>query len=346
MIRAVVAAPGQGTEVIDHALQAMGRPETFDDVFQKWTLANLLDGTPGADKDGLSYPDREVAVSPQDSLDSYPAERSDSVSQFGTDYIELLPPGGGDTLTVDFSGQAEVPVIAAPAHSGEGIWWSNRGDLADSTMTRKFDLTGVGSATLDFYIWLDTESDLDYGYVEFSTDGGATWDTLKGKYTSATNPNGTNFGNGFTGKSAEMTGADQNGWLHEQIDISKYMGKQAMIRFEYITDDGYNAGGVAVDDVSIPEIGYSDNAETDRPDGWQTSGFVRLADKLPQSYYLAVVKLKHDGFEVQPVAVSPDGKATVTIQGLGKDWDKAVLVVAGMTPHNIQPTDFSVQVHP
>jgi hypothetical protein len=350
VIRAVVAAQGQGTEVIDHALESLGRPERFADVFEKWVLANLLDGEQGADQAGLSYPDREVSVSAADSLSDYPVERTGTVSQFGTDYIEMLPPSGGDTLTVDFSGQKEVPVIAAPAHTGEGIWWSNRGDLADSSMTRKFDLSGVQSATLDFYIWLDTEIDLDYGYVEASTDGGVTWDTLKGRYTEATNPNGTNFGNGYSGKSVGRTGGDNNGWLHERIDISKYAGKQhpegTRLRFEYITDDGYNAGGVAVDDISIPEISYSDSAESDRPDGWQTAGFVRLADKLPQSYYLSVVKLKRAGFEVQPVAVSAEGKASVTVKGLGAEWDKAVLVIAGTTPHNIQQSSYSLKVHP
>jgi hypothetical protein len=119
-----------------------------------------------------------------------------------------------------------------------------------------------------------------------------------------------------------------------------------MLRFEYITDDGYNAGGIAVDDISIPEIGYSDSAETDNSDGWQTAGFVRLANKLPQTYYVAVVKEKAGGFEVQPVTVAPDGKASATIIGLGTDWDRAVLVIAGTTPHNIQQTSYSLNIHP
>ncbi len=104
--------------------------------------------------------------------------------------------------------------------------------------------------------------------------------------------------------------------------------------------------GVAVDDIGIPQIGYSDDAETDRPDGWQTAGFVRLADKLPQTYYMAVVKIKGGSFQVQPVTVSPDGKADITIDGLGTDWDKAVLVVSGTTPHNIQPASYSLKIQP
>src|SRR5205807_9485504 len=110
--------------------------------------------------------------------------------QFGADYIQLAAPANGSKLRVDFSGQKETPIIPAPAHSGSGIWWSNRGDLADTTMTRTFDLTGLDKATLDCYLWFDIEQDFDYGYIEASTDGGTTWDTLKGKYTTDTNPNG------------------------------------------------------------------------------------------------------------------------------------------------------------
>ena len=103
---------------------------------------------------------------------------------------------------------------------------------------------------------------------------------------------------------------------------------------------------MAVDDISVPEIGYSDSAESDSADGWQTAGFVRLADKLPQSYFLSVVKLKGNGFEVQPVTVTPGGKASVTVSGLGTGWDKAVLVIAGTTPHNILQANYSLKVHP
>src|SRR5205807_5870468 len=144
---------------------------------------------------------------------------------------------------VSFQGQSDIGVISSPAHSGSGLWWSNRGDVADPTMTRSFDLSKVSSATLSFYTWFDTEDTLDYAYVEMSTDGGIGWDTLKGAYTSSTNPNGTNFGNGYTGESSSKPDADSHGWLHEQIDLTPYAGKQVMLRFEYITDDGYNAQG-------------------------------------------------------------------------------------------------------
>ena len=342
-VRAVVAAPGQGADALDNALDNVGQSDSFLDVFRKWVIANLVDGLPGAKEAGLDYPDRPVEASPQLVLDTFPAEQSGDVAQFGADYIELQPPTGGD-LSVNFSGQAGTSVVPTTAHSGTAIWWSNRGDLADTSMTRRFDLRNLAAAILKFHIWFDVEADLDYGYVEASTDGGVTWDTLEGDHTTATNPNGTNYGNGYTGRSAERAGAEAGGWVPESIDLSPYAGKEVLLRFEYITDDGYNAQGIAIDDISIPELGYRDDAESDA--GWDYSGFVRVPNKLDQKYYLAVVKFKDVGFDVQQVEVAPSGEADFTIEdiGPGRTYSKAVLVISGTTSHVIQRADYQLSV--
>jgi hypothetical protein len=339
-IRSIVGADGKGPEAITRGLRDAGRTESFEDVFTQWVLANLLDGEPGAEARGLAYPDREASVSPSDTLSSYPTDRRATVSQHGVDYIELLP--GSGALEVEFRGQATTRVIAAPPLSGQSVYWSNRGDLSDSSMTRTFDLSGLSSATLEFGLWLDTEADLDYGYVMASSDGGKTWDTLKGSHTTDDNPNGTNFGNGYSGRSLAREGADDDGWLRERADLSPYAGGAVQLRFEYITDDGYNAGGIAVDDIEIPELGFMDDAESDA--GWQTAGFARVANELPQRYFLAAVtQAADDSFEVHEIEVAPDGTASFRIEG---GYTSAVLVVAGMTPHSIHPAEYNLSVQP
>ncbi len=346
IIHGVIAAPQPDMAAIDTALTGAGYSDRFVDVVKKWTLANLLDGQPGADAE-YSYPKLEVRVTPEVTFDSYPNGHSGQVSQFGASYVQLAAPKDGTgKLHVDFSGQKDISLIPSPAHSGSALWWSNRGDLADSTMTRSFDLSGLSSATLDCYLWFDIEQDFDYAYAEASTDGGTSWDTLKGQYTSDTNPNGTNYGNAYTGKSKDKQGADANGWVHERFDLSPYGGKKVMLRFEYITDDGYNVQGLAVDDVSIPELGYKDDAEGDT--GWQGDGFVRVDNKVPQSYYLAVVRFKNDGVDVRPVEVSPSGEASFDIDGIGPGgpYNKATLVIAGLTLHNIQHPTYELSVRP
>ena len=346
IIRAITVAPETDTRAIDSALASLGYKERFADVFKNWTLANLLDGQAGATS-AESYAKREVQASPQVVMDNYPTGHSGHVPQYGANYIEMIAPASGSgTLHVDFSGQKETPLIPAPALSGSNIWWSNRGDLMDTRMSHSFDLRNVGHATLNYNVWYGIEQDFDYAYAEVSTDGGANWDTLEGKYTSGSNPNGTNYGNAYTGNSKDQAGADANGWLHEAVDLSRYAGKEIMVRFEYITDDGYNAQGLGVDDISIPEIGYMDNAEGDT--GWQYEGFARVDNKLPQNYYLAVVRMSSSGLDVHPVEVDSSGNASFNIEGLGPGgpYSKAELVIAGMTPFNIQQPAYELSVRP
>ncbi len=116
------------------------------------------------------------------------------------------------------------------------------------------------------------------------------------------------------------------------------------MRFEYITDDGYNAAGFAVDALSIPEIGYSDDAESQN--GWQSAGFTQVSNALPQRYDLAAVKLGKGGFSVQPVTVDGDGKADFNIAGPSAEgsYSRAVLVISGMTNHTIQPTSYRLTI--
>lgn len=341
VLRDIVSAPGAGTGAIDDALAMLGKKEHFKDVFEQWSVANLVDGREAAAQAGLDYPDREVDISPHVKTDRYPREYEGNVSQFGTDYVELA---GTGALNVHFKGQAETGAIGTKAHSGSALWWSNRGDVSNMNMTRAFDLRTLKSATLNFYAWYDIEKTFDFAYVEVSTDGGVTWDSLQGKYTTTDNPNGTNQGNGYTGESKDQSGADANGWVMESMKLDQYAGKEVQVRFEYITDDGYNAQGFAVDDISLLELGYRDDAESET--GWQSTGFVRIHNSLPQRYYLAAVKLKTDGdgFDVQPVEVGPSGDVSFTIEGLGTTYDRAVLVIAGETPHTLLKASYTLGI--
>ena len=178
-----------------------------------------------------------------------------TVHQFAADYIEVDEPG-----TFAFDGAETVPLLADQPHSGSGQWWSARGDSIDTTLTREVDLTGVDSATLHFWTWFDIEKWYDYGYVEVSTDGGETWQVLPGRQTTEEDPVRQAYGPGYTGKSG---GGDTPEWVEESIDLSAFAGQKVLLRFEYVTDGGLNTPGWAIDDVSIPEIGLSDDAESD-----------------------------------------------------------------------------------
>ena len=340
-IRSVVSAPGEGTDAINNGLRAAGRSESFNDVFKQWALANLLDGQKGADAANLDYPDREVSVSVGAGITTYPDTQQGAISQFGTDYIEPESADGSRQYRSDRfhrrPGNLHYrtrSLMVAPASGGAIAATSLIPRLPAASICPPF------SRPLSIII---------SGLIQRRTSITATW---KPPPTTARHgtlcrvnirlppiPTAQTSVAAIQDVAATSSDADALGWLHETLDLSKYAGKQTLVRFEYITDDGYNAGGIGLDDISVPELAWKDDAESD-VGGWQASGWVRVANSLPQSYFLALVKYTaDDAFTVRPIEVSADGKASFTLDG---DYTRAILVVAGMTPYTIQKAHYTV----
>jgi len=337
-LRGVIADPANGPAGFDNALKAKGL--TFNDVFADWTIANLLDD-PALDVGRYGYRDLRVGTNIEIRHTRYPVQRQTSVYQYAADYIELRAPADQVVnATLTFTGAPTVKLVPNEPHSGKFQWWSNRGDDSDMTLTRALDLRGVTKATLRAWLWYDIEKDYDYAYIEVSTDGGKTWDILKGPRTTDTNPNGNSFGHAYTGKSGSVTAtpsppaprstpAATSEWVQETIDLAAYAGKQILLRFEYITDAVYTAPGLALDDVEIPEIGFRDDAET--CSGWIVEGFICSNNTIPQTFSVQIVKFgAQTTVEKLPLDASQRGQITLT--GLGKDFQRAMLVVSGLAP--------------
>jgi len=322
-LRRVVSHQANGAAGFEAILAEQGL--TFEDVFADWLIANYVDNVELADG---HYGYRDLAVGPAylDQIHTdYPAQRSTTVHQYGADYIELR--GEGD-LALTFAGSTQVKLVPNDSHSGKHLWWSNRGDNSNMTLTRAFDLTGLSQATLKAWLWYDIEQDWDYAYIEASTDGGQTWDILKGQYTTDSNPNGNSFGQAYTGQS-QVAADEPPGWVEEQIDLTPYVGQEILLRFEYITDGAVNQVGFCVDDITIPELGYYDDAESDEQ--WAAEGFIRTDNILPQRFLVQLIVL---GSEVSVRRMELDEAQTgrLVVEGLGKRVEGAVLVVSGLAP--------------
>ncbi|SRR5579883_490199 len=323
-----------GMMLFDDVLSRLGSHDTARDMFGKWAIANLVDD-PSIDGGIYGYRHaydgcciHSVATV---SAHSYPFSHRGTVNQFATDYVELKP-AGASTLHLQFSGDPTVKIVNnTPLGATE--WWSNRGDELDSTLTRSFDLSHVQHATLQYDIWYDVERDFDYGYVEVSTDGGVTWQTLRAGHTTNSDPNGANYGNGYTGTSGS--------WLHESIDLSRYAGRQIMVRFEQITDDAFNLSGITLDHIRIPEIGFADDGSGR---GWQSSGWVRISNLLPTRWLVQMVLYTSHGVQVRQVDLSPDATGQATITGLGKDVQRVVLAVSPTALQTTIPSNYTLVV--
>ncbi len=320
----LVREPANGITGFDILLDRLDPGVDFDNLFADWVVANYLDDPRVADG---RYAYRELRIDPlalAAEHGTYPVTQESTVHQYAADYILLE--GDGD-LTVEFQGNQVVPLLGNRTHSGAYQWWSNRGDDGDATLTRAFDLSGLDTATLEAWMWYDLEVDYDYAYVQVSTDSGDTWQILANENTTTYNPSGNGYGPAFTGPSG---GGDEPDWSLERFDLSPYAGQQILVRFQVVTDEAVNRPGLAIDDIAIPELGYRDDVESGEGD-WQAQGWVRVTDHVPQEYLVQVITMGDDT-QVQRLALDEENQGALTIAGLGRDVDYAVLVVSAVAP--------------
>lgn len=333
MTQAVVASDLNGIEGFDDVLTAQGAGPIFDDIFADWVIANYLDDPNLVDgRYGYERDDPETMA-----LDArhrrYPVQREAAVHQYATDYVELR--GSGD-LKIDFQGATTARLADHSAHSGQFAWWANRVDDSDARLTREFDLSGVDKATLNFWTWYDIEDDFDYAYAMASTDGGQTWTLLASEAMTNTNPNGNSFGWALTGcsgdPSSQKAGDACNArWIEQSADLSPYAGQKILLRFQYITDDAVNYPGFFVDDISIPEIDYSYDAEAG-DDGWLSEGWIRTDNLLRQRWLVQLIEL--DGNKdpvITRLPVDEAGLGSWTVRDLDRQ-KRAVLAISALAP--------------
>jgi hypothetical protein len=220
------------------------------------------------------------------------------------------------------------------------VWWSNRADSMDATLTRAVDLRDVSTARLDFRYWMNIEDTYDYAYVEASTDNGVTWQTLPGRYTTTANPNGQNYGNGYTGTSSTSgTGAPE--WLDGSADLAPFAGKRILLRFEYVTDEAYTGPGFALADVRIPEVGFDD--ATSGYAGWTASGWLHTDNAVAQRFVVRVV-LYGATTQVETMSMDAKNMGSLRITGIGTAVQRAVLVVSALAPKTLMPATFTAEV--
>ena len=272
---------GIGLDAFDHVLQTLSEPGV-NDLFADWVVANAVFNSQ-IDDGRYGYQLLPVATSlltPLAVVSSFPYLAGGNVNQYASDYYRFLP-GDAATLDVKLAVPNTVQLIPVNAASGSWMWYSNRGDNSDMTLTHTFDLSGVEQAALSYRAWYDIEDGWDYAYLMVSSDDGASWDVLPTAHTTDTNPHSNAYGPGYSGESG--------GWVDEQVSLVAYVGKSILVRFEMITDDGVSQPGLAVDDIRIPEIGYSSDFETDGG-GWDANGWIRTDNRLPQNIWVQAIQ--------------------------------------------------------
>lgn len=337
--KALVKDPENGLDSVDNVLkqinaidQATGQPITADDLFTDWVVTNyLLDKNVG---DGR-YIYHNYANAPQtfptETINDCPADAvGRSVKQYGVDYIKIYCPGD---YTLRFEGSTIARLLPEDPYSGSYAFWSNKGDSSDMTLTREFDFSDVsGPITFSFRTWYDLEEDYDYLYFEVSEDG-QIWEIITTPSGTDKDPSGNSYGwayNGVTGR-----------WIQEEIDLSKYAGKNIFVRFEYVTDAAVNGEGMLIDDVSVEAINYFTDFESD-DGGWTSDGFARVQNVLPQTFRLALIK-QGSTTTVEMIEVNDDQTAEIPVS-IGGEVESVTLVVSGTTRFTREEGSYTVEI--
>lgn len=333
-VRRLSAEPSpRALDGIDRVLREMGEPGV-NEFFADWALANIIFDTRVADGQyGYTSIDNGlVSAAPLEEVTEYPLLRNGNANQYGTDYYVLTNLQTPGTLDIHVTTPITVRLVPVDAYSGQKMWYSNKADVSSTTLTREFDLTAVDSATLSYRIWFHTERFWDFGYVMASGDDGKTWDILTTPHTTSENPHNTAYGAGYTGVSG--------GWLKETISLDAYAGGTVLVRFQMITDDAVTRPGMVIDDVSIPEIGYASDFESDSG-GWQSEGWVWIDNILPQQAWVQAVQ------QIGTTAVISRWLAPIE-----SDWqlpleegvDQVTLAISPFAPVTTEPMPYTLEV--
>lgn len=213
----------------------------------------------------------------------------------------LILPVGSSPQTVQLGQTSRTPVgtedgikinlppkviTTAVPHSGASMWFGgNDQDWADVKLARSIDVPNSPDARFTLWNNYVIEEDWDFGFIEVSTDGGATWVEQK-VYTGADvevstpepcadppvepcyhDPNGRMHDYGAPGpeKKYGLTGSS-GGWREDYVKLGAYAGTTIQLRLRHATDAGFLERGWFADDFSVTNgttVVWSDDAETD-----------------------------------------------------------------------------------
>ena len=323
-LRPLLSEQADGILGIDSYLRSGGYDQRFEDVFRDWGVANLLDEPSGR----YSYRHLDISFPVSRTLRMHD-ELASVIPQYSTEYLKLNI-NGPSVLT--FAGDAAAELL--PVEAADGCWWSNSGDVIDSTMTAVVDLRALESPNLEYEVWYAIEEDWDYAYVEVSTYEGETWQILETPYSSTRNPIASAFGPGYTGSS--------NGWLRESVPLHQWAGQEIMLRFQYVTDAAIHDHGLCVRNLLLSgPSGRAVNLQ------WQPDGFVWTNNQVRQHYNVQVIYegKEHSDSRVLQIDLNEVNHGTLRLEP-DADARRVVVAVQAMAPSTRLPAKYTIRMDP
>ncbi|MBK8987795.1 MAG: immune inhibitor A [Chloroflexi bacterium] len=333
LYREFATSPENGLDAVTAVAAAHNLGFDGESLWLDWLAALAIHDQPGA---GKVYSLREGIETAAMTAVTVPFTTDTTVNQYAADYYQL--PIGDDPITITFAGSAQTPLIPVQPVSGSQMWLANRANYSQAQLTRAFDLRGVDQATLHYAVYYDIERGYDFAYVAASTDGGQSWQGLQAPNMQGSDPFHDPSETAFT----DYFYSDSSGdWLKERIDLTSFAGQEILLRFEYVTDPILTYHGLALDDIRIPEIGFSDDAESDQ--GWQASGFVRATGQIPQTWHVILIQTVAGNLVVEELTLS-DGRTLSHTFSPETGAPASTLIIAAAAPMTLNPAHYRLTV--
>lgn len=356
-IRDLALSETQGMNSVNEILKAHGSSLDFTQLYQNFITALTLD----SDRVGNGVYNFDSIDLRNLVVDKEGTKRGKTVDfeKAVTFEKEGVPAWGGDFKVLDFQEKIRSisfdgvdflaspwQSVADPTDATNKVLWGNQGDEADNAIVLEADLTAVESATLNFDNYLDIEEQWDFGVVQVSTDGGETWKSLANGNTRSDvveegYPKIKENVPGFTG--------NLKTWQEESFDLSEYAGQAVLVSFRYLTDWGHTDSGWFIDNIEIPEIGYSN-------DGSSTDDFKSFQELAGQyvNYTVTFINEKEVGnkkgaktnykvITVDPFNVTEED--ALTLRQLFKDGKNYMITSYAAPAGDKNPVDFTYEIN-
>jgi hypothetical protein len=270
--------PLNGIEGLDDSLDDAGSSDTFASLFLDMQVAALADAfvDDGASVSGADPGD--ISNSAANSTIHFTSNAYDTTGAppWGSDYIPLGP--GSGLASVAFDGDEEFFFAPGPQWvvNANGYFSvvasGNYSPMMDVSITHDVTLGATSTLTCNHYY--DTEIGWDFGFVQISEDGGATWESLACTGTTSAHDPGAIASivanmPGYTG-----TAGSAGSPLAASCDLSGYAAGPALIAFRFMSDPAVEQTGWFVKDVQV------DGADVGTPGdltGWSNQKFYNPA---------------------------------------------------------------------
>jgi len=148
---------------------------------------------------------------------------------------------------------------------GRGAWRvANTENALESFLVLKLPAPIPPRASLRFVHRHDTENVRDGGVLEYSRDGGATWNDaghliLEGGYNSGI---GSEEYSPLAGRSAWA--GDSGGWQGVEVDLGSLRGTDLSLRWRFASDGSIGDDGWLLDDVVVDSTSYACHIRSNR----------------------------------------------------------------------------------